>query len=46
MPKITLQVEGATVSEKRTVNFVAGENIDITATDDGDSVNIEIATES
>jgi hypothetical protein len=41
--RLAIQVDGVTVSEKRTVNFVAGENVTVTVVDDGDSVNIEIA---
>ncbi len=41
MPKITVQKDGTTVSEKRTVNFVPGTGITITATDDGTKTNIQ-----
>ena len=41
MPKITLQKDGVTVSEKRTVNFVQGTGVPITATEDADQANIQ-----
>lgn len=48
MPKLTVQSEGTTISEKRTVNLVAGENVTITATDNPNhgAVDIQIDAEA
>jgi hypothetical protein len=45
MPKITVQSEGVTISEKRTVNLVAGENVTITPTNNSGhgALDIEIS---
>lgn len=41
MPRIGLFKGGTRVSDKRDINFVEGSNITITATDDGNSTNIQ-----
>jgi hypothetical protein len=44
MPRLNVQSEGTTVSERRTLNFIAGEGIVLTITDDevGNQVDIQI----
>lgn len=41
MPKLTVQKDGTTVSEKRTVDFVEGDGMTITATEDSDQIHLQ-----